>query len=54
MLKVDIFQDGRFIGMLRVKDRWHGIIPIDEDEIKDEIEQRLHTLRKAKYTIAFA
>ena len=54
MIKIDIFEDGRFIGRIRVKDRWLGIIPIDEDEIRNEIETRPPTLKKAKYSIAFA
>lgn len=54
MIKVDIFERGRFIGQLEIKDRWHGILPIQEDEIRKEIETRLPTLRKSKYSIAFA
>lgn len=54
MIKIDIYDDGRFKGCIRVKDRWLGIVPIDEDEVRQEIEQRLPTLRKANYTIAFA
>ena len=54
MIKVDIFEDGRFIGQLKIKDRWHGIVPIEENEVRNEIETRLPTLRKAKYSIAFA
>jgi hypothetical protein len=54
MIKVDIFQQGRYIGRLRIKDRWHGIVPIDFEEIKQEVEQRLPTLRHSKYSIAFA
>ena len=53
VLKLDIFEDGRFIGQLKVKDRWRGIVAIDESEIKEEIEKRLPTLRNAKYNIAF-
>lgn len=54
MIKVGIFEEGRFIGYLKVKDRWMGIVPVDEEELKQEIEERLPTLRKANYTIAFA
>lgn len=53
VLKLDIFEDGRFIGQIKVKDRWHGIVAIDESEFKEEIERRLPTLRNAKYNIAF-
>lgn len=53
MIKVDIYEEGRFKGTLRVKDRWHGIVPIDEEELREEIETRLPTLKKSKYTIAF-
>ena len=53
MLKVEIYEDGRFIGTLRIKDRWLGLLPVDEEEIRQEIEQRLPTLKKARYTIAF-
>ena len=53
-IKIDIFEDERYIGQLKIQDRWLGILPIDEEEIKDEIIQRLPTLRKAKFTIAFA
>lgn len=53
MFKVDIYENGRFIGTLRVKDRWHGIVPIDEKELRDEIETRLPTLKKSNYTISF-
>jgi hypothetical protein len=31
-----------------------GIVPIEEEEVRKEIEQRLPTLRKANYSIAFA
>lgn len=54
MIKVDIFERGRFIGQLKIKDRWMGIVPIDEEEVRQEIEQRLPTLKNAKYNIAFA
>jgi len=54
MIKIDIFEAGRFIGQLKVKDRWHGIVPIDEEEVRSEIERRLPTLRHSKYNIAFA
>lgn len=54
MIKIEIFEDGRFKGCIRVKDKWLGIVPIEEDEIRQEIEQRLPTLRKANYSIAFA
>lgn len=54
MIKIDIFQDDRYIGRLRIKDRWLGIIPINEEEVKQEVESRLPTLRKANYNIVFA
>lgn len=54
MIKIEIFEDGRYKGRLRIKDKWLGIVPIEEDEIRQEIEQRLPTLRKANYCIAFA
>ena len=54
MIKIDIFEEGRFIGRIRIKDRWLGIVPIEEDEIRNEIETRLPTLRNANYNIAFA
>jgi len=53
MIKIDIFEAGRFIGQLKIKDRWHGIVPIEEAEIRQEIEQRLPTLRHSNYNIAF-
>ena len=53
MVKVDIYEEGRFKGTLRVKDRWHGIVPIDEEELREEIEKRLPTLKHTKYTISF-
>ena len=53
VLKLDIFEDGRFIGQLKVKDKYFGIVAIDEYELKEEIERRLPTLRNAKYNIAF-
>lgn len=53
MVKVDIFENGRFIGQLKVKDKFFGIVAIDEQELKEEIERRLPTLRNAKYNIAF-
>ena len=53
MIKVDIYEEGRFKGTLRVKDKWKGIVPIDEEELRDEIETRLPTLKHSKYTIAF-
>lgn len=54
MIKIDIYEDGRYKGRLRIKDRWMGIVPIDEEEVRQEVEQRLPTLRRANYTIAFA
>ncbi|MBQ5425503.1 MAG: hypothetical protein IIU33_09770, partial [Bacteroidales bacterium] len=54
MIKIEIFEDGRFKGCIKIKDKWLGIVPIDEDEIRQEVEQRLPTLRKANYSIAFA
>lgn len=54
MIRIDIFEEGRYIGQLKIKDRWHGIVPIDEEEVRNEIETRLPTLRKSKYHIAFA
>lgn len=53
MIKVDIYEEGRFKGTLRVKDKWKGIVPIDEEELREEIETRLPTLKHSKYTIAF-
>lgn len=54
MIKIDIYEDGRYKGRLRIKDKWLGIVPIDEEEVRQEVEQRLPTLRKANYSIAFA
>ena len=54
MIKIDIYEDGRYKGRLRIKDKWMGIVPIEEEELRQEIEQRLPTLRKANYSIAFA
>lgn len=54
MIKIDIYEDGRYKGRLRIKDKWLGIVPIEENEIRQEIEQRLPTLRKANYNIVFA
>lgn len=54
MIKIYIYEDGRYKGRIRIKDKWLGIVPIEEDEIRQEIEQRLPTLRKANYSIAFA
>jgi hypothetical protein len=54
MIKIDIYEDGRYKGRLRIKDKWMGIVPIDEEEVRQEVEQRLPTLRKSNYTIAFA
>ena len=54
MIKIDIYENGRYKGRLRIKDKWLGIVPIEEEEIRQEIEQRLPTLRKANYNIAFA
>lgn len=53
MIKVEIYEEGRFKGTLRVKDKWEGIVPIDEEELRKEIEFRLPTLKKSKYTIEF-
>ena len=53
MIKVDIYEEGRLKGTLRVKDKWKGIVPIDEEELREEIETRLPTLKNSKYTIAF-
>lgn len=54
MIKIDIYEDGRYKGRLRIKDKWMGIVPIDEEEVRQEVEQRLPTLRKSNYTIVFA
>ena len=54
MIKIEIFEDGRFKGYIKIKDKWLGIVPIDEEEVRQEVEQRLPTLRKANYSIAFA
>jgi hypothetical protein len=53
MIKVDIYEEGRFKGTLSVNDKWHRIAPIDEEELREEIESRLPTLKHSKYTIAF-
>lgn len=53
MIKVDIYEEGRFKGTLRVKDKWKGIVPIDEEELREEIETRCPTLKGTDYTIAF-
>lgn len=52
MIKVDIYEEGRFKGTLRVNDKWHGI-ELTEEQIREEIETRLPTLKHSKYTIAF-
>lgn len=54
MIKIDIYEDGRYKGRLRIKDKWMGIVPIDEEEVRQEVEKRLPTLRRVNYTIAFA
>lgn len=33
MIKIDIYENGRYKGRLRIKDKWLGIVPIEEDEI---------------------
>ena len=53
MIKVDIYEEGRFKGTLRIKDKWKGIVPIDEEELREEIETRRPTLKGTDYTIAF-
>ena len=52
MIKVDIYEEGRFKGTLCVNDKWHGI-ELSEEQIREEIETRLPTLKHSKYTIAF-
>jgi hypothetical protein len=52
MVKVDIYEEGRFKGTLRVNDKWHGMV-LTEEQIREEIETRLPTLKHSKYTIAF-
>jgi hypothetical protein len=54
MINIDIYEDGRYKGRLRIKDKWMGIVPIDEEEVRQEVEQRPPTLRKSNYTIVFA
>lgn len=53
-IRIDIFEQGRFLGTLRIKDKWLGIVPVDEEELKNEIENRLPTLKHTNYNIAFA
>lgn len=53
MITLYIYENGRYYGRLRIKDRWHGIVPIDDEEIRQEVEQRLPTLRHSDYNIAF-
>ena len=52
MRKIDIYEEGRFKGTLRVNDKWHGIV-LTEEQIREEIETRLPTLKGTDYTIAF-
>lgn len=52
--RIDIFEQGRFLGTLRIKDKWLGIVPVDEEELKNEIESRLPMLKNTNYNIAFA
>jgi len=52
MIKVDIYENDRFKGTLRVNDKWHGI-ELTEEQIREEIEERLPTLKGTDYTIAF-
>lgn len=52
MIKVDIYEGGRFKGTLRVNDKWHGIV-LTEEQIRKEIETRLTTLKHSKYTFSF-
>lgn len=54
MIKIDIFQQDRYVGTLRIKDRWRFLFAIDEQELRNEIETRLPTLRRSDYQIAFA
>lgn len=54
MITLYIYLKERYYGKIRVKDRWYSIVPIDEEEVRKEIEERLPTLRKAKYSIAFS
>lgn len=53
MITLFIYENGRYYGRLRIKDRWRGIVPIDDEEIRQEVEQRLPTLRHSNYNIAF-
>lgn len=52
MIKVDIYEEGRFKGTLRVNDKWHGM-ELTKEQIMEEIEERLPTLKGTDYTIAF-
>lgn len=53
-IKVDIFENGRFIGTLKINNRWRGIVSVTDEELSEEIEKRLPTLRGKKYSIAFS
>lgn len=53
MLKLDIFEDGRFIGQIKVKDRWRGIVAIDESEFKEEIEKKASYAQKREIQYRF-
>ena len=46
--KVDIFQDGRYIGTLRCE----AVVFIDEEALAADIERGLPTLKGKKYTIS--
>jgi hypothetical protein len=48
-IRIDIFEQGRFLGTLRIEDKWLGIVPVDEEELKNEIENRLPTLKHTNY-----
>lgn len=54
MITLYIYENGRYYGRIRIKDKWLGIVPVDEEELKNEIENRLPTLKHTNYNIAFA
>ena len=48
--KVDIYQDGRYIGTLRCE----AFACIDEEALAADIERRLPTLKGRNYTISLS
>ena len=50
-LHLDIFVDDRFYGTMRMKNLWGGVFPLTEEEIRNEVERRLPSLKGKKYTV---